>query len=343
MRERGEINIAIANYLESSFNDYNNLNRNDNKQVQNLDEIKHIIIGRWYYGLYLIAKEKLGLPYINHMGHINKYNKEKEYGIWECLYQEAKKFGASYDFEKNGLDLFNLRNKYEYYNIKVTNKNFKQAKNIYDKMYIELQNINAKIKNIQNVNIKMVSCKYQDYKKEELDAIKEYIKKIKQNKIYSKIRIFEKTNAYYIYLEDKYNNNTYRTLEQISYSIRAKTRNLISKNIYIDFLENFYDNVYEILDEFDTKIILNELSPIFISNANVINIINQQIIQAKINNTLINKMNNIMNNYINDIKDIDNIKIVTNAHKMITMFDNNIVNNKTSYKFPFTCKKITIN
>lgn len=343
MRERGEINIAIANYLESSFNDYNNLNRNDNKQVKNLDEIKHIIIGRWYYGLYLIAKEELGLPYINHMGHINKYNKEKEYGIWECLYQKAKKLGVAYDFEKNGLDLFNLRNKYEYYNIKVTNKNFKQAKNIYDKMYIELQNINAKIKNIQNVNIKMVSCKYQDYKKKELDAIKEYIKEIKQNKIYSKIRIFEKTNAYYIYLEDKYNNNTYRTLEQISYSIRAKTRNLISKNIYIDFLEIFYDNVSEISDEFDTKIILNELNPIFINNVNLINIINQQISQSKINSALINKMNNIMNNYINDIKDIDNIKIVTNAHKMITMFDNNPINNKNSYKCQFTCEKITIN
>ena len=338
MRERGEINIAIANYFERTFNDYDNLNRNDDKQVQNLDEIKHIIIGRWYYGLYLIAKEKLGLSYINHMGYINKYNKKKEYGIWECLYQEAKKFGASYDFEKNGLDLFNLRNKYEYHNIKVTNKNFEKAKNIYNTMYFEFQNIH-----IKNNPIKSINMYSKNYKTVELNIIKKYIKEIKKNKIYSKIRIFEKSNAYYIYLEDKYNNNTYRTLEQISYSIRAKTRNLISKNIYIDFLENFYDNVSEISDEFVNKIILNELSIIFISNDNVINSIKNQISQSKINSVLISKMNNIINNNINDITDVDNIKIVDNSHKMITMFDNNPINNKNSYKCQFTCEKITIN
>lgn len=36
----------------------------------------------------------------------------------------------SYDFEKNGIDLFQLRNKYEYRGTNVTDTNFNLAKNI---------------------------------------------------------------------------------------------------------------------------------------------------------------------------------------------------------------------
>lgn len=141
MRERGEINIAIANYLESSFNDYNNLNRNDKKQVQNLDEIKHIIIGRWYYGLYLIAKYKLNIQYISHKGYIDKTG-NKIYGLWELIDKKAKIKGInSYDFEQNGIYLFQLRNKYEYYGTNVTDTNFNMAKKIYEDMYNELQKL----------------------------------------------------------------------------------------------------------------------------------------------------------------------------------------------------------
>lgn len=140
MRERGEINISIANYLENNFNDYTNLNRNDNKQVQCLDEIKHIIIGRWYYGLYLIAKDKLNIQYISHKGYIDKKGNMK-YGIWETIDQEAKKIGISYDFEKNGIDLFQLRNKYEYYGVNIVDNDFNTAKKIYKEMYNELRKL----------------------------------------------------------------------------------------------------------------------------------------------------------------------------------------------------------
>lgn len=151
MKERGEINIAIANYLENNFNDYTNLNRNDGNQVQNLDEIKHIIIGRWYYGLYLIAKDKLKLHSRDNVKHkvykvyICKNGKKKLkeiiYGIWERINKKAKKNGITYDFEKNGIYLFQLRNKYEYRGTNVTDINFNMAKKIYEEMYNELQNL----------------------------------------------------------------------------------------------------------------------------------------------------------------------------------------------------------
>lgn len=141
MRERGEINIAIANYLENSFNDYNNLNRNDNKQVQCLDEIKHIIIGRWYYGLYLIAKYKLKKRYVSHIGYFSKKKKKIIHGIWECIDKKAKNNGITYNFEQNGIYLFQLRNKYEYYGTNVTDTNFNMAKKIYEGMYNELQKL----------------------------------------------------------------------------------------------------------------------------------------------------------------------------------------------------------
>lgn len=149
MRERGEINIAIANYLDNYFRGYACLIRNDNKQVKHLDEIKHIIIGRWYYGLYLIAKDKLKVSAkadIKHKGYTCKKGKKKIkktiYGIWELIDKKAKIKGInSYDFEKNGIDLFQLRNKYEYRGTNVTDTNFNLAKKIYEDMYNELQKL----------------------------------------------------------------------------------------------------------------------------------------------------------------------------------------------------------
>lgn len=136
MRERGEINIAIANYLENKFNDYTNLNKNDGNKVQCLDEIKHIIIGRWYYGLYLIAKAKLIVPasdFIKHKGNNC---------IWRRINKNPKNNNNYiYNFSKNGERFATLREKYEYTNIKVTNKDFNAAKKIYKDMYNGLQKL----------------------------------------------------------------------------------------------------------------------------------------------------------------------------------------------------------
>ncbi|AEM23023.1 hypothetical protein Bint_2419 [Brachyspira intermedia PWS/A] len=140
MKDRGEINIAVANYFDNNFHDFSILNRRDGNNVQSKDELRHIIIGRWYYGLYLLAKEKLGKQYISHTGYFDKNNKRK-LGIWETLDDNAKIKGLSYDFEKNGTLLFDMRNRYEYNGINVPDTMFQKAQTIYEDMYNELQNI----------------------------------------------------------------------------------------------------------------------------------------------------------------------------------------------------------
>ncbi|MEI0527441.1 hypothetical protein R4J00_02140 [Brachyspira intermedia] len=140
MKDRGEINIAVANYFDNNFNNFSILNRRDGNNVQSKDELRHIIIGRWYYGLYLLAKEKLGKQYISHTGYFDK-NNNRILGIWENLDDNAKIKGVSYDFEKNGTLLLNMRNKYKYNGVNVPDTMFKKAKTIYEDMYNELQNI----------------------------------------------------------------------------------------------------------------------------------------------------------------------------------------------------------
>lgn len=136
MKERGEINIAIANHLDSYFRGYTCLIRNDNKQVKHLDEIKHIIIGRWYYGLYLMAKDKLTLPasdFIKHKG---------DNCIWRRINKNPKNNkNCIYNFSKNGERLATLREKYEYTNYEVNDKDFNEAKKIYKDMYNGLQKL----------------------------------------------------------------------------------------------------------------------------------------------------------------------------------------------------------
>lgn len=140
MRDRGEINIAVANYFDNNFNNFSSIIRRDGNTLQSKDELKHIIIGRWYYGLYLLAKEKLGIQYISHTGYFDK-NNNRVLGIWETLDDNAKRKGVSYDFEKNGTLLFDMRNRYEYNGINVPDTMFKKAQTIYEDIYNELQNM----------------------------------------------------------------------------------------------------------------------------------------------------------------------------------------------------------
>lgn len=137
MKDRGEINIAVANYFDNNFNNFSSITRKDGNTLQSKDELKHIIIGRWYYGLYLLAKEKLGIT--NKINH-RSYN--SSIGIWERLYHYAKnKTTNLYNFKQYGETLFLLRNKYEYNKIKVTNKQFNIAKTIYEEMYEKINQL----------------------------------------------------------------------------------------------------------------------------------------------------------------------------------------------------------
>lgn len=144
MKKRGEVNIGMADYLYKNSNDIiKNINSNFNPE-----DINHIIIGRWYYGLFLITKnylinnchyissckKKSKCPYSSkgtcnaecllHKGtkfkkkskKKNKYIYIKKPSIWEILCNKMSTISQKdkNNLKSRGIELAKLREKYEY-------------------------------------------------------------------------------------------------------------------------------------------------------------------------------------------------------------------------------------
>lgn len=126
MKDRAEVNIKIANYL------------NENLQLPNIkkQDIRHIIIGRWYYGLFLIAKNylidnKKCIDSPNYFHH--KSNEENSiYSIWHRVGNEVK---DSYNDIKQGEILATLRERYEYSGDLCSEDDFNNAERIFNEIY----------------------------------------------------------------------------------------------------------------------------------------------------------------------------------------------------------------
>lgn len=134
MKNRGEVNISFADYLYHN-RDILNIKKIGMKYIE-VDDINHLIIGRWYYGLFLIAKDYLvnvekyitncnntNCPYCNIGNYCNgrcfkhKYNqKVHAHSIWHII-GKLKKFNGKYADIIKGERLAKMREKYEYYNI----------------------------------------------------------------------------------------------------------------------------------------------------------------------------------------------------------------------------------
>ncbi len=104
MKEKGIKNIEIADYLHENCLD-------SFKEC----ELYSVIVNRWYYGFYLIAKSDLAKKYLeSRYGHthyrVGKERKNKVLGIWELIarnYDEYSVHGA-------GDGLFQIRNTFDY-------------------------------------------------------------------------------------------------------------------------------------------------------------------------------------------------------------------------------------
>ncbi|MEI0493743.1 hypothetical protein R4J17_15000 [Brachyspira intermedia] len=132
MKKRGEINIGIANYLYSNSK---NILTNSNNNNLNSDNIKHIIIGRWYYGLYLIAKNYLIENNVCTDDISNFHHKTNEnahiYSIWHRIGMKLK----SYNDIIQGEELARLREYYEYSGILCQQIDFDNAERIFNEIY----------------------------------------------------------------------------------------------------------------------------------------------------------------------------------------------------------------
>ena len=119
---RSKINMDTADYLYNNRQTFINcINSSDN------DDINHIIIGRWYYGVFLLAKD-----YLINKGYHNNCNKQyrnnsctKQDCNLECLTHKGRNnsiwntLGKYLKCNKKmlisqGIQLAQLREKYEY-------------------------------------------------------------------------------------------------------------------------------------------------------------------------------------------------------------------------------------
>lgn len=170
MKKRGKVNIDTGYYLYNNsryiINDINSNNNYLGNKLQN-EDINHIIIGRWYYGLFLIAKDYLinNLNYIincseknkckfynmqnnttciaqclKHKGYTNKRNNVYIESIWSILANNTSSINNKKLFGSNGKELAKLREKYEYFGSFCDFNTLKRAKSYFEAMKKEYKN-----------------------------------------------------------------------------------------------------------------------------------------------------------------------------------------------------------
>ncbi|WP_295156789.1 hypothetical protein [uncultured Brachyspira sp.] len=145
MKNRGRVNIDTADYLYDNTQIFINcINKCNN------DDVNHIIIGRWYYGVFLLAKDYLISN--GYSQHCNKNfrgkpckikncnlecltHKGKNNSIWLTLVNYANK---NKSLATNGKQLAQLRENYEYSG-RICDKNaLNKAKNYFNKILKDL-------------------------------------------------------------------------------------------------------------------------------------------------------------------------------------------------------------
>lgn len=162
MKRRGEVNIGMANYLYKNSNDIvKNINSNFHPE-----DINHIIIGRWYYGLFLISRYYLvnKCNYINncnkkksckiykkalknncgckakcltHKGYHDKENNIHIKSIWEIVSSSLSPLTDSVSrntLKVSGYELAKLREKYEYYDDVCSVNELQNAQNLFNQI-----------------------------------------------------------------------------------------------------------------------------------------------------------------------------------------------------------------
>lgn len=155
MKKRGEVNIGMANYLYRNSNDIiKNINSNFKPE-----DINHIIIGRLYYGIYLIAKDYL----INNCNYVSRcikrntcdfyknnicdleclkhktYTKKNNYkpSLWEELANNINKFPMyenKITIQTCGEDFAELRESYEYHPTYCSKSRVAKANSFYNRI-----------------------------------------------------------------------------------------------------------------------------------------------------------------------------------------------------------------
>lgn len=164
MESRSEVNIAFADYLYSNCDILNTKKLKNGKYITT-EDINHIIIGRLYYGVFLLAKYRLindfdfiknctgrnNCKYIQNNKYCNglclKHKSNPKYKIESIWNKIGKNLNKHSDTIK-GEELARMRERYEYCNTLIPNpredyscsaKELKRAKKLFEVIYNALR------------------------------------------------------------------------------------------------------------------------------------------------------------------------------------------------------------
>lgn len=134
--DKGLTNIAIAFYLEKDLKreieNYKNIKTCNGLCVVSSD-INHIIIGRFYYGIYLIAKSKLGYKNDGYAKH--KSNKQKKIDSVWCELANHYDDNFRCKIITYGENLAKKRERFEYKSYKCCHEELQLAKEYFNYIY----------------------------------------------------------------------------------------------------------------------------------------------------------------------------------------------------------------
>lgn len=143
MERRANINIQVANHLSTLYNadlgkcqnNISNCLKNCN-EIKNHDDIGHIIIGRWYYGVYLLAKDKLVQNSLQKESDVIRHKGKNS--IWNLLLSHYD--GKFTKILQRGVQLAKKREHFEYNSYKCSVDDLLEFRELFNKIYEVLKN-----------------------------------------------------------------------------------------------------------------------------------------------------------------------------------------------------------
>lgn len=95
------------------------------------------------------------------------------------------------------------------------------------------------------------------YKKEHIEAINLYIKRLKENGIVENIKVIDEIDYYVIYIYKKRDNKIRKILNGISYEIHTKFKDRLYKSIQCQYFYDWYKDDKALKDSIENKKIVD--------------------------------------------------------------------------------------
>ena len=95
------------------------------------------------------------------------------------------------------------------------------------------------------------------YKKEHMEAINLYIKKLKENGLNKNIKVIDEIDYYVIYIYEKRDNKIRKILNETSYEVHTKFEGRLYKSIQCQYFYDWYKDEEALKNEIENKKIVD--------------------------------------------------------------------------------------